>query len=57
MPTVVPFKQIGCYIQYHKLFSDDLGNIYLEFWTMDNFMQVLLLVDCVMVVLIALIVC
>ena len=37
---MVPQVKQGCYIQYHRLFSDNIrGATYLEFWA-DNWMQV-----------------
>lgn len=43
MPLVIPEQKIGCFIQYHKLFSDDQGT-YLEYWAgtnNDGWMQIL----------------
>jgi hypothetical protein len=38
-PLVVPVVKQGCYIQYHRLFSDvATGDVYLEFWA-GNWMQ------------------
>ena len=42
VPTVVPIVKQGCYIQYHRLFTDASG-IYLTFWA-DNWLQVHVLV-------------
>lgn len=39
-PTVVPAVKQGCYIQYHRLFTDvATGDMYMEFWA-DNWMQI-----------------
>jgi hypothetical protein len=38
-PLVVPVVKQGCYIQYHRLFSDIVtGEVYFEMWA-DNWMQ------------------
>lgn len=43
-PVVIPVVKQGCYIQYHRLFSDAAtGTVYLEFWA-DGWMQLFKLV-------------